>query len=520
MSEYCRILIVEDELLLRQGIKNLINWEEEGFQIVGEASNGADAITCIEQMHPHIVITDIVMPVMNEIELTGIIHERYPEIQVVVLSSYSDFEYIKSAMKNGADDYLLKPTMNPETLLEAVKKAASKIDQIFQKGKAHDAVPEQVVQKLMSGFPTRKNVTEIKALFPNRHFLLIGTDLVYISGSAEILQRQTNLLQDLSSQYLDANIYCVITVIERKNIMLLLNYPEEMLKKTLSDLGILFSKLANYFPNLFYAATPPFTDIMALKEIYQNQWKYAISQYFYDSSLHFYFHGANDKSIQEHRFDAEQYAAFLKAMRLKDAFSYLLQYTEVVLQNKEQQEYEIKSLLQNAVYQLIAVLEDSDLNEESLSHLKQQYFMRIGHAKSAGELMDFMHMVMEDISAIEAKYHLSPEMAMIHEILDYISAHYADSLTLKSLAEAFNFNYFYLSKYFSAHCNEGFNEYLNRVRVEKACEILLQEHLPISEVCGAVGYMDHSYFTKVFKKFTGCTPKQYRVRAERKSGRS
>lgn len=519
MSDYCKILIVEDEFLLRQGIKNLVNWEEEGFQIVGEASNGEDAIRCMEQMHPHIVITDIVMPVMNGIELTGVIHERYPEVQVVVLSSYSDFEYIKSAMKNGADDYLLKPTMNPETLLEAVKKAASKIDQIFQKGKEHDTAPEQVVQKLISGFPTGKSATEMKALFPNRHFLLIGTDLVYISGSSEALQRQVNLLQELSSQYVDAKIYRVITVIERKNIMLLLNYPEELRGKMLADLDILFSKLANYFSNLFYAAAPPFTDIITLKEVYQNQWKYAISQYFYDPSQHFYFHPSADKTTQEHRFDAERYTTFLKTMRLKDAFSYLLQYTEVVLQKKEQQEYEIKSLLQNAVYQMIAVLEDSDLNEESLSHLKQQYFMRIGHAKSARELMDFMHMVMEDISAVESKYRLSPEMAMIHEILDYISAHYADSLTLKNLAETFNFNYYYLSKYFSAHCNEGFNEYLNRVRVEKACELLLQENLPISEVCGAVGYMDHSYFTKVFKKFTGCTPKQFRTRAERKNGR-
>lgn len=125
MESYCKILIVEDEFLLRQGIKNLVHWEQEGFQVVGETNNGKEALQLIESLHPHLVITDIVMPIMDGIELTGIIQERYPEIKVIVLSSYSDFEYIKSAMKNGAEDYLLKPTMNPDSLLKAVQSAAA-----------------------------------------------------------------------------------------------------------------------------------------------------------------------------------------------------------------------------------------------------------------------------------------------------------------------------------------------------------------------------------------------------------
>jgi len=116
----------------------------------------------------------------------------------------------------------------------------------------------------------------------------------------------------------------------------------------------------------------------------------------------------------------------------------------------------------------------------------------------------------QDMAEIEAKYHISPESLTIRSILDYIAQHYDEPLTLRQLSEQFNFNYYYLSKYFSSHCKEGFNEYLNRIRVEKASEMLLKEKTPISEICGAVGYMDHSYFTKVFKKFTGYTPKQFR----------
>ena len=175
-----------------------------------------------------------------------------------------------------------------------------------------------------------------------------------------------------------------------------------------------------------------------------------------------------------------------------------------------QPEYEVKSMLLNSIYQIMAVLEDLKLNAESINYLKQHYFMQINHIPSAKELLEFLQIMEADMAEIEAKYHISPESLTIRSILDYIAQHYDEPLTLRQLSEQFNFNYYYLSKYFSSHCKEGFNEYLNRIRVEKASEMLLKEKTPISEICGAVGYMDHSYFTKVFKKFTGYTPKQFR----------
>lgn len=127
MSTYCRILIVEDEYLTRQGIKGMIHWEQEGFQIVGEASNGEEALARIEELKPQIVLTDVVMPVMDGIALTQAIQERYPEIRVIVLSGYSDFEYVKSIFQHGAVDYILKPTLNQQELLATLCKAAGQI---------------------------------------------------------------------------------------------------------------------------------------------------------------------------------------------------------------------------------------------------------------------------------------------------------------------------------------------------------------------------------------------------------
>ena len=88
--------------------------------------------------------------------------------------------------------------------------------------------------------------------------------------------------------------------------------------------------------------------------------------------------------------------------------------------------------------------------------------------------------------------------------------HCAEALTLNDVAKRFNFNYSYLSSYFSANNREGFSEYLNRARIRRAEELRRKGDIPVSEVCGMVGYGDHSYFCKVFKKFTGKTPSEFR----------
>jgi two-component system response regulator YesN len=97
-------------------------------------------------------------------------------------------------------------------------------------------------------------------------------------------------------------------------------------------------------------------------------------------------------------------------------------------------------------------------------------------------------------------------------MLSYISEHSSESLDLTEVAKVFNFNYSYLSSYFNSHIQEGFSEYLNKIRVEKACVLLKQTPLSIAEISESVGYSDQSYFCRVFKKLTGHTPSSYRRR--------
>ena len=114
------ILIVEDETLIRLGMKVMLNWEELGVQIVGDAANGQEALALLENRQVDIVITDIRMPVMDGMELIRICRERYPHIRFCILSSYDDFQYAREAIQLGVSDYILKPTMNVEDMKTAI----------------------------------------------------------------------------------------------------------------------------------------------------------------------------------------------------------------------------------------------------------------------------------------------------------------------------------------------------------------------------------------------------------------
>ena len=122
-----KVFLVEDEVVMRNGIKNTISWEKEGFEFVGEASDGELAYPLIKKEKPDILITDIKMPFMDGLELSRIVKKELPQIKIIILSGYNDFDYAKSAISIGVTDYLLKP-IGSAKLLEAIRKVADIIE--------------------------------------------------------------------------------------------------------------------------------------------------------------------------------------------------------------------------------------------------------------------------------------------------------------------------------------------------------------------------------------------------------
>lgn len=122
-----KVMLVDDELLVRLGIKSLIDWEKHNFEFIGDAADGEKALELMERQVPDILLTDIVMPRMDGLALIEAVKRRYPRMLVIVLSSHNEFDYVRKAMKLGAQDYLLKTSLKPSELLDLLVEAAHKL---------------------------------------------------------------------------------------------------------------------------------------------------------------------------------------------------------------------------------------------------------------------------------------------------------------------------------------------------------------------------------------------------------
>lgn len=122
-----KVMLADDELLVRLGIKSLIEWDKHGFSFIGDAPDGEKALELMEQEVPDILLTDIIMPRMDGLQLIEIAKKQYPETLFIVLSSHNEFDYVRKAMKMGVEDYILKASLKPAELLQILMEASSKI---------------------------------------------------------------------------------------------------------------------------------------------------------------------------------------------------------------------------------------------------------------------------------------------------------------------------------------------------------------------------------------------------------
>ena len=142
-----RIILVDDEEEVRKGIIRKIDWEALGFQVVGDAENGQDALEKIEQLEPDVVMTDIRMPYMDGLTLTSWIRQKYPSVKVLIFSGFDDFEYAQKAIKLNVTEYILKQ-VNVEELTRILNRVRENLDQEIEQRRDVDRLRESYLSSL------------------------------------------------------------------------------------------------------------------------------------------------------------------------------------------------------------------------------------------------------------------------------------------------------------------------------------------------------------------------------------
>lgn len=503
MSEYCKVLIVDDEFIMRQGMKHMIEWEKEGFQIVGEVSNGQEALVLVEEEKPHIVLADIVMPVIDGIEFSEILGRKYPAIQLIMLSSYDKFEYVKTTLLNGASDYILKPTLNPSHLLKVLKKSAARVPGLVLKGQEEMPYASQV-EKVLIGYQEKLDAVTFVSIFPHTFYRLFAISLRQVCGSSreetaasrQMIKEYFEECKDYVSLpvFMEEGIVCVVLNYRRKDEEALFTAGEE-----LSD------RMRRIYPTAFWVLSRCFSNMQEIKSYYQNDIKSQLRNRFYHPGKAFLVIEDFKEQAKPERFAFETYTGYLMKGRYREAFELFREYI-LYLCEKQVEEDKLKNLTKNLLYNYLMEAERFAADSEEL---KEKYFYMIDHTDEINEYAAICEEIFAGLTKQLAQDTRWQDYR-VREIKQYIEHHYQEQLELSDIARRFNFSYTYLSTYFSQTVKEGFNEYLNKIRIEQACELLRKTDLSIAGVGSSVGYADHSYFCRVFKKITQETPSNYR----------
>jgi len=512
LSELCKILIVDDEYLLRQGIKHLVDWNTQGFEIIGEASNGKEALDFIEKNKPHIIISDIVMPIMDGVDLAKIVKTKYPEIQIVILSGYSDFNYVKDTFKLGVKDYVLKPKLDPTELISLLKNTASNIPNFIMSSSENASALNinNMLSKLISGFYSDFNEIEVKDTFPFDSFILIGDNIKKINNiNSMSLLSLKSILSKAAKKHLTGLIYYEVEA-DSNLFLILINLKVENHSKVLDQINLMLLEVSIDMPEIFFVLSNLFNSLYKLEDVYINNLRPLLGYKFYFKDKKFITYEDLPKNTLKEKFDFKYYSGQIYLLNIDNALNYLREYLCNSIKNIDINEFELKTLFENALYNIINILDELNFDMEEMNNSKLEYFQKIDETKSYEELLLLLDIITKKTKSILASQESKLNDHMINKIIEFISNHYYEQLSLKQVADKFHFNYYYLSSYFSSHNAEGFSEYLNKIRLQKAVELLANEKIPVSEISFMVGYSDHSYFCKVFKKFKKLTPSKFR----------
>ena len=539
MIRKIKVFLVEDEVIIRSGVKKSINWEQEGYEFVGEASDGELAYPMILKEKPDILITDIRMPFMDGLELSRLVKKELPDIKILILSGYDEFEYAKKAIKIGVTEYLLKP-ISAAKLTEVLNAVAETIRQ------------ENEEKNLLETYfaEMRENTERDKRRLFEK--LLMG-DL----SMGEILEAGERVGMNLGASCYKIVLFKILANLENHV------YAEQMVDAcssveqaaSMMEGVYVFQRGVEGWAFLLTAQDEKSMEESA-KILYQNL-KQAMKNY---TQLE-YFGGIGStvpriRSLKQSFREADR--AF--AARFVEEANQIISQKEF---EKSQMEEGLKmqgvvqigksremlqKFLSNGTREEVKAFSDayiSRIEEENIrSTMVRQYVVidvcivilsfceRISSANRLQEEAEELQKMMQKIHSLsEIKKYVVRLLNEAIELRDAesgrrysdliaaakkeIENHYmTEEISLNTVAISVGMSPSYFSSIFSKEAGKTFVEYLTEVRIEKAKEFLMCSSMKTSEIGYEVGYKDPHYFSYIFKKVQGCSPKEYRARGK------
>lgn len=520
------IMIVDDEMLARIGIKVLIPWEENGFRLMGEYDNGRKALEAALAAKPDIIITDVKMPVLGGIDLIKELRSAGLDTKFIVMSSYDDFHLVKEAMRLGAQDYLLKLEIEADKLMDILRKTAKLLHREREEKERHlefekrfssnisilrdTFLKNMILGHIPANEQTDKEIrlyqlpengqaltcfllnienSEFYADFPDKDESLLESSIIHIMEDAAL-----NIGSGAACRIRHGMFAAIVSVKSGKaeELEKLAGNMKKVLKNMLNvDVTIGMSRVFTHYGE----AKDGFLEAVSSLEIGRG------------------LQGAGEAGQQPTlslplEKELKQLEEQLKAYRMEAIESSF----DEMIKRIEETEPQPKHILHAVGHVLIYILSGFIAN-----HLQknEELWARFGHPyeqliklKTNKELTEWMKSLQQKMNSllIEAR----DDKLMILKAKQYIGEHFSENISLSSVAGHLGLSPGYFSRLFSREVSQTFIEYVTHLRMEYAKELLHSSNYKTYEISEMAGYDNPHYFFRLFKKMTGLTPGEYK----------
>ena len=547
-----KIFLAEDEVIVRETIKRMIPWEELGFELVGEAADGEMALPLLIRQKPDLLITDIKIPFMDGLTLAKLAKKELPELKIVILSGYDDFNYAKQAINIGVEDYLLKP-ITKNALIERLSEIRSRYEhektqkeyyekfqremQAYEKNSSRDFF-EALVRGSMDMMEVYKKAEKLGVdIVAEAYNILIftmnseedfsGQKEGYSEWEAESLE----MLEEFFSGHPSAMLF-------RSNIFsygVLLKGQKESIKEITKECvgkiqGILKRKESKR--EWFLAVGQPVERLSQIKKSYHTASRAFSQRYLYVENILYY----DEMEMMEHRSGQADTNdnAYLKKVDVNALNPAILQ---KFLSNGIQEETEnfvkdyfyaigqepMESLvfrnyvILNVRFSVITFLKGLGCDTEGMEPENTEEILAES-GKNIESAIAYAEKMVSQAITIRDQNSGNKNRSILKTAVDFIESHYMEEeISLNTVANVANVSSNHFSALFSQNMGQTFIEYLTSLRMNKAKELLRCTGMRSSEIAGEIGYKDAHYFSYLFKKTQGMTPSDYRKAREDKA---
>lgn len=535
-----KVLIVDDEPIIRKGLRNIINWKNFGCEVVAEAADGQDGLDLVKKHKPDIIITDIKMPETDGLSMIRKIKEDVPDSRIIILTGYRNFDYVHEALKLGVMDFLLKPS-RIEELTAAISRAVKELK--FQKQRTEEfeklgqlfvqnisVLREKLLYDVIYEINTNgEDIREKLKLFGVEQgdfcMLLVQNDAEESDGS-EISQYDRHLYQfgiinTFNEIFADKFEVMHVTLDTVGTAFIVM--PGESAGDELSDtINKKCTYLQEIINNCFgftvtIAISSVGSDFTELPQKY-SECRGALEHKFYlgSNSIIYYSDVNTFFRYDDHSMLEKLQKALTEGIksgnetaveeRLRDIFSYIRNI------DPSRKDY-IKNFYWNTITSInnirLSLKSFEDDKKVEYTELSGLYGL-IEKSSNADELNTLLEESAKSVVAKVNNFNNRSIKLILRKAVEYLHEHYHEPVTLNEVAEYTLVSTYYISRMFKKEMGKNFVDYLNELRIEKAKELLKDVRYKTYEVAEKVGIPDAHYFSRLFKKYVGITPTEYR----------